>query len=77
MWRPVDWGLTTPARRETFVGLPPAGLVVYIAQQDGLHVLLTEGWGWVGGCGVAMFALTRWLQRIRGIELAEPATTDE
>lgn len=71
LWRPVDWILATRNRRETFIALPAALLVLYIAKHDGLHTLLTEGWGWVGGCGVATFALVRWLQRVRGIELAE------
>lgn len=71
LWRPVDWMLATRNRREAFIGVPPALLVLYIARHDGGHTLLTEGWGWVGGCGVAVFALVRWLQRVRGIEVAE------
>ncbi len=71
LWRPADWILATRNRRESFIGMPPALLVLYIAKHDGVHILLTEGWGWVGGCGVAMFALVRWLQRVRGVELAE------
>ncbi|MGW4300043.1 zf-HC2 domain-containing protein [Streptomyces sp. NPDC004646] len=71
LWRPVDWMLETRNRRETFIGVPPALLVVYIADHDGVHTLLTEGWGWVGGCGAAAFAFVRWLQRLRGIELAD------
>ncbi|WP_435855263.1 anti-sigma factor family protein [Streptomyces malaysiensis] len=70
LWRPVDWMLATRNRQETSIGVPPALLVVYIVERDGLHTLLTEGWGWVGGCGAAMFTLVRWLQRVRGIELA-------
>lgn len=76
LWRPVDWMLATRNRRESFIGVPPAVLVLYIAKHDGVHTLLTEGWGWVGGCGLAMFALVRWLQRVRGIELAEGAPSD-
>ncbi|MFF6801118.1 hypothetical protein [Streptomyces sp. NPDC012616] len=71
LWYPVDWILATRNRRESFTAAPPALLVVYIAEHDGTHTLLTDGWGWVGGCGVAMFALVRWLQRVRGVELAE------
>ncbi|MFD4481491.1 anti-sigma factor family protein [Streptomyces sp. NPDC058471] len=71
LWLPVDWILTTRNRQEACIGLPPALLVIYIAMHDGVHTLLTEGWGWVGGCGVATFALVRWLQRVRGIELAD------
>jgi hypothetical protein len=76
LWRPVDWMLAGRNRRETFIGLPPALLVLYIAKHDGVHTLLTEGWGWVGGCGAAMFALVRWLERVRGIELADGAPPD-
>lgn len=71
LWHPVDWMLARRNRREAFIGVPPALLVLYIAKHDGVHTLLTEGWGWVGGCGVAMFALVCWLQRVRGIEVAE------
>jgi hypothetical protein len=76
LWRPVDWMLATRNRREAFIGVPPALLVFYIANHDGVHTILTEGWGWVGGCGAAMFALVRWLQRVRGIELADGSSSD-
>ncbi|RCH59816.1 zf-HC2 domain-containing protein [Streptomyces sp. SDr-06] len=76
LWRPVDWTLETRNRRETFIGVPPALLVVYIAEHDGVHTLLTEGWGWVGGCGAAAFAFVRWLQRLRGIELADSSPSN-
>lgn len=76
LWRPVDWILVTRNRRETLIGVPPALLVLYIAKHDGVHTLLTEGWGWVGGCGAAVFALVRWLQRVRGIELAAGTGSD-
>ncbi|MGX5395653.1 zf-HC2 domain-containing protein [Streptomyces anulatus] len=76
LWHPVDWMLATRNRREAFIGVPPALLVLYIAKHDGVHTLLTEGWGWVGGCGVAMFALVCWLQRVRGIEVAEGSPPD-
>jgi hypothetical protein len=77
VWRPVDWMLSSRTRREAFIGIPPGLLVIYIAHHDGLHTLVTEGWGWVGGCGLAMFAFTRWLERIRGIELSDRSTTDD
>ncbi|WP_442814064.1 anti-sigma factor family protein [Streptomyces sp. NBC_00151] len=76
LWGPCDWLLSTRNRREAFIGLPPALLVLYIAKHDGVHTLLTEGWGWIGGCGAAMFAVVRWLQRVRGIELAEGSSTN-
>ncbi|MEV7325255.1 hypothetical protein [Streptomyces sp. NPDC093970] len=71
LWRPVDWMLTSQRRRETAVATPPALLTIYIAERDGLHTLLTEGWGWITGCGIATFAVTRWLQRLRGMETAD------
>ncbi|MFH8752954.1 zf-HC2 domain-containing protein [Streptomyces rimosus] len=77
LWRPVDWVLASRSRREAVIGAPPASLVIYIAWQDGVHTLLTEGWGWVGGCGVATFAFVRWLERVRGIELADRSSTDD
>jgi hypothetical protein len=76
LWRPVDWILATRSRKEAFIGVPPALLVLYIVNHDGVHTLLTEGWGWVGGCGASMFALVRWLERIRGIELAEGTSSE-
>ncbi|MER5298943.1 hypothetical protein ABT039_05700 [Streptomyces lasiicapitis] len=72
-WRPVDWVLSADRRTEAFIALPPGLLAIYIEHHDGLHVLLTEGWGWVGGCGVATYWLTRWTRRLRGIELASRA----
>jgi hypothetical protein len=75
-WRPVDWMLSVGRRTEGFIAVPPGLLVIYIAHHDGLHVLLTEGWGWVGACGVATYWFTRWLRRLRGVELASRATSD-
>lgn len=76
LWSPVDWTLATRNRREAFIGVPPALLAIYVANHDGVHALLTEGWGWVGGCGAAMFGLVRWLQRVRGIEMADGSSSD-
>ncbi|MEU9781449.1 helix-turn-helix transcriptional regulator [Streptomyces phaeochromogenes] len=76
-WQLVDWTLSTDRRTDAFVAMPPGALTIYIAHQDGLHTLLTEGWGWTAGCGLAVFSLTRWMRRRRGIELATPTRPDE
>lgn len=76
LWSPVDWVLATRNRREAFIAVPPGVLALYVVNHDGVHALLTEGWGWVGGCGAAMFGLVRWLQRVRGIELADQPSSD-
>ena len=75
LWRPIDWVVATRNRRETFIGSPPALLVIYIVDHDGMHTLLTEGWGWVGGCGAATFALVRWLQRVRAIGMVDNSSS--
>ncbi|MFJ9721295.1 hypothetical protein ACIRP3_00910 [Streptomyces sp. NPDC101209] len=49
------------------VATPRALLSIYIAHRDGLHPLLTEGWGGITGCGVTTIVVTRWLQRLRRI----------
>ncbi|MFI8232743.1 hypothetical protein ACIGDI_28335 [Streptomyces sp. NPDC085900] len=66
LWRPVDWILTSQRRREIADATPPALVTIYIAERDGLHTLPTESGGWITGCGVATFAASRWLQRLRG-----------
>ncbi|MGW8330565.1 hypothetical protein ACWGLE_22055 [Streptomyces sp. NPDC055897] len=70
LWAPVDWILAEGSRSETITALTVGAQVIYIAWNDGMHALLTEGWGWCAGCGGALYLLTRWLRRVRGIELA-------
>lgn len=70
LWVPVDWVLSVQARTETVIALAVGAQVIYIAWHDGLHDLLTYGWGWCGGCGGALYVLSKWLRRVRGIELA-------
>lgn len=70
LWAPVDWVLSVQSRSETSIALVVGAQVIYIAWSDGVHALLTYGWGWCGGCGGALYVLTRWLRRVRGIELA-------
>jgi hypothetical protein len=70
----VDWLLTSESRTRTLIALAVGAQVVYVAKHDGLHGLITEGWGWCGGCAVALHIFFRWLRKVRGIELA---VTDE
>lgn len=73
LWSPVDWLLSTEARTNGASTMAVGALVVYIHATDGLHTLLTEGWAWCAGCGVAVRMLFAWLRRVRGVELATAA----
>lgn len=77
VWRPVDWLLRATARTEAFITTCVGSLAIYIDSHDGFHALVTDGWGWCGGCGLALFGLTRWLRRIRGIELTGVRTPSD
>ena len=70
LWSPVDWLLSTAARGQAVTASAVGALAVYIQATDGLHTLLTEGWAWCAGCGVAVRMGLVWLRRVRGIELA-------
>ncbi|WP_410092624.1 hypothetical protein [Streptomyces sp. uw30] len=70
LWLPVDWLLLTESRANGLITAAVGTQVVYIQHEDGLHTLLTEGWGWCAGCGIALRLLIGWLRRLRGIELA-------
>lgn len=70
LWTPVDWLLATESRTRTLIAMTVGGQVLYIQKTDGLYTLLTEGWGWCGGCAVALHFLFQWLRKVRGIELA-------
>lgn len=70
LWMPVDWLLSVESRTRGFITLAVGAQVVYIEWEDGLHALVTEGWGWCAGCGIALRLFVGWLRRIRGIELA-------
>jgi hypothetical protein len=70
VWRPVDWILTVESRVNAVITSSVGSLAIYIECHDGLHTLLTEGWGWCGGCGGCLFVLARWLRQRRGIEIA-------
>ncbi|MFD7645750.1 hypothetical protein ACFV4P_34480 [Kitasatospora sp. NPDC059795] len=73
LWVPVDWVLVSRDRTRLGVAVPVAALAVYIDVTGGLHELLTTG---VQTCAVAapsLWGLTRWLRRVRGIELSQLA----
>jgi hypothetical protein len=70
LWLPVDWLLSTESRTNGFIAAAVGAQIIYIQHEDGLHALLTEGWGWCAGCGIALRLFFGWLRRIRGIELA-------
>lgn len=70
LWQPVDWLLSSESRVRTAIALAVGAQVIYIARADGLHGLVTDGWGWCGGCAVALHFLFQWLRKVRGIELA-------
>lgn len=70
LWLPIDWLLSTESRTNGLTAAAVGTQVVYIQHQDGLHTLLTEGWGWCAGCGIALRLFIGWLRRLRGIELA-------
>lgn len=70
LWLPLDWLLSGESRTHGFIALVVGAQILYIQHEDGVHALVTEGWGWCAGCGVALRLLVGWLRRIRGIELA-------
>ncbi|MGW2645095.1 hypothetical protein ACWC2T_09295 [Streptomyces sp. NPDC001393] len=72
VWMPVDWLLSAESRTRGVIALTVGAQVVYVECQDGFHALVTEGWGWCAGCGVALRLFVGWLRKIRGIELASP-----
>ncbi|MGN9756327.1 hypothetical protein [Streptomyces sp. SD31] len=77
LWLPVDWLLSTESRTNGLIAAAVGTQVVYIQHEDGLHTLLTEGWGWCAGCGIALRLFMGWLRRVRGIELATARGSSE
>lgn len=69
-WVPVDRVLADKKWREGFVSAVVGAHAIYITASDGLHTLLTFGWAWLSGSGVAAWGLLQWLERLRGVELA-------
>lgn len=78
-WQPVDWLLRVQPRTNAFITMVVGCQAVFIVGDDGLSALLTEAWEPCGIAGGSLFAVARWLRRIRGIELATPVreSTDE
>jgi hypothetical protein len=70
LWRPVDWLLRVPTRTNAFITAAVGGQAVLIVGDDGLDALLTDVWEPCGIAGACLFALARWLRRVRCIELA-------
>ncbi|MFC5244154.1 MULTISPECIES: hypothetical protein [Streptomyces] len=66
----MDWLLRTPARSNAFITAAVGAQAIYIVGDDGLSALVTEVWEPCGIAGAALYALSRWLRRVRGIELA-------
>jgi hypothetical protein len=77
LWLPVDWLLSAESRTNGLIAAAVGTQVVYIQHEDGLHTLLTEGWGWCAGCGIALRLFLGWLRRVRGIELAAARGSSE
>jgi hypothetical protein len=69
-WRPVDWLLRVPSRTNAFIATAVGTQAVYIVGDGGLGALATEIWEPCGVAGAGMYGLSRWLRRVRGIELA-------
>ncbi|MET7814198.1 hypothetical protein ABZT26_25545 [Streptomyces sp. NPDC005395] len=74
LWVPVDWLLTAESRTHGFMALGVGAQALYIQHEDGLHTLVTEGWGWCAACGITLRLFVGWLRRVRGIELASRRT---
>ncbi len=73
LWRPVDWLLASTTRTNTLITFVVGGLVIYFARDGGFHGVLADGTEPCAIVGGGLFVLTRWLRRVRGIELAAAA----
>lgn len=69
LWWPVDWFLRAPSRTNAFIATVVGGQAIFIVGDGGLTALFAEVWEPCGIAGASLFALTRWLRRVRGIEL--------
>ncbi|GGN25794.1 hypothetical protein GCM10011578_060000 [Streptomyces fuscichromogenes] len=69
-WHPIDWLLVSAIRTNSFIATAVGIQGIYITVHSGLYGLVVEVWEPCGLLGASLFALTRWLRRIRGIELA-------
>ncbi|WP_234336914.1 hypothetical protein [Streptomyces xylophagus] len=68
----MDWLLRTPGRSNTCITAAIGIQAIYIVGAGGLPALVTDVWDPCGIAGASLYALVRWLRRIRGIELAAP-----
>jgi hypothetical protein len=69
-WRPIDWVLRKETRTQAFIAVLVGAQAVYIVGNGGIAALMTEVWEPCGGAALALYALSRWLRRLRGIELS-------
>jgi hypothetical protein len=76
LWAPVDWVLAADQRRNAAITTLVGAQAVYIVQDGGLPALVTEVWEPCGISGAALYVLSRWLRRLRGIELATRNETE-
>jgi hypothetical protein len=70
VWRPIDWVLRVQSRTNGFITCVVGAQAIYIADHGGLAVLVTDVWEPCGGASLALYALSKWLRQVRGIELA-------
>jgi hypothetical protein len=77
VWKPLDWLLASESRTRSTTTLMVGAQAITIEAKSGLYVLITEGWGWCGGCAVALTLLFRWLRGVRGVELATAQRPEE
>jgi hypothetical protein len=71
VWRPVDWVLATEDRTNAFIALPVALLALYICATEGVHAFIAEKWLGCPALAGVLYVFTRWLRRVRGIEIAD------
>ncbi len=72
LWLPVDWVLRSQQRTNGFIAAVIGTQAVYIVGDGGLASLVTEVWEPCAIAGASLYVLSRWLRRVRGIELATP-----
>ncbi|MFF3398267.1 hypothetical protein ACFYW6_07110 [Streptomyces sp. NPDC002659] len=70
LWRPVDWLLVVETRTQGLIAAVVGAQAIYIVRDGGLSALVTEVWEPCAILGGGLYVLTRWLRRVRGIELA-------
>ncbi|MEU8932370.1 hypothetical protein AB0D30_21070 [Streptomyces sp. NPDC048409] len=71
-WRPVDWLLGTANRTNGLIAYAVGAQAVYIVGHEGVSALATGAAEPCAFTAGALYALARWLRKVRGIELASP-----